>query len=115
MEAGFLEELTAASWLDMAHSLHGGAVALIFDVTTSTSILAQSRQGFWDMGHVSRSLSCTYLRPAPEGSTVYVESKVVHLGKRMGMTTGTMRIGSRDGKAAYTCEHSKVNMAVSSL
>jgi len=61
------------------------------------------------------TVSCTYLRPAPEGSTVYVESKVVHLGKRMGMTTGTMRIGSRDGKAAYTCEHSKVNMAVSSL
>lgn len=58
-------------------------------------------------GHVSRTLNCTYLRPAPVGTKVFVESRVVHLGKRLAQTTGVMRIGSVDGKIAYTCEHGK--------
>ncbi|KAJ6197015.1 beta-xylosidase [Bipolaris maydis] len=37
-------------------------------------------------------VNCTYLRPAPVGSTIFVESWVVHLGKRMGLTMGTMRL-----------------------
>ncbi|KAF2131968.1 glycoside hydrolase family 43 protein [Dothidotthia symphoricarpi CBS 119687] len=86
----------------MGGNLHGGAVALIFDITTSTTIAACSREGFWDTGHVSRNLNCTYLRPAPEGATVFVESRVVHLGKRMGLTTGVMRLGSMEGKVCYT-------------
>ncbi|KAF2856551.1 hypothetical protein T440DRAFT_549922 [Plenodomus tracheiphilus IPT5] len=96
-------------------SLHGGAVALIFDLTTSLSIVAQSRKGFWDGGHVSRTLNCTFLRPAPEGTKIFVESKVVHLGKRMAQTTGTMKLGSKDGKVAYTCEHGKANAGAASL
>ncbi|OAL57058.1 Thioesterase/thiol ester dehydrase-isomerase [Pyrenochaeta sp. DS3sAY3a] len=100
---------------NMTGNLHGGAVALIFDITTSTAISACSKEGFWDTGHVSRSLNCTYLRPAPEGSTVYVESWVVHLGKRMGSTMGVMRVGAPDGKICYTCEHGKASVGSSSL
>ncbi|KAF1838495.1 hypothetical protein BDW02DRAFT_488826, partial [Decorospora gaudefroyi] len=99
---------------NMAGTLHGGAVALIFDITTSTTITACSHDDFWDTGHVSRN-RCTYLRPAPEGAKVFVESWVVHLGKRMGQTMGIMRLGSADGKACYSCEHGKVSLGGSSL
>ncbi|KAH7563090.1 hypothetical protein BM1_00137 [Bipolaris maydis] len=36
-------------------NLHGGAVALIFDITTSLTILPCGREGFWDGGNVSRN------------------------------------------------------------
>ncbi|KAF2462594.1 Thioesterase/thiol ester dehydrase-isomerase [Lindgomyces ingoldianus] len=99
--------LTIPSTLcNMSGTLHGGAVALIFDICTSVSISAVARPGFWDAGHVSRTLNCTYLRPAKEGETVLVESEVVHLGKRMGVVKGTIR-GVDDGKVYYTCEHGK--------
>jgi acyl-coenzyme A thioesterase 13 len=119
---------------NMGGNLHGGAVALIFDICTSTAITAVSRDGFWDtgthlhsiqaeveastddrIGHVSRNLNCTYLRPAPEGAKVYVISEVVHLGKRQGLTKGEIRMESEDGKIAYTCEHGKAAVGSSSL
>jgi uncharacterized protein (TIGR00369 family) len=89
----------------MSGNLHGGAVALIFDICTSTAINAVSREGFWDTGHVSRTLNCTYLRPAPEGAKIFVECEVVHLGKRMALTKGVIK--TEDGKVCYTCEHGK--------
>jgi acyl-coenzyme A thioesterase 13 len=46
---------------------------------------------------------------------VFVESWVVHLGKRMGLTMGTMRLDSVDGKVMYTCEHGKAAVGGSSL
>jgi acyl-coenzyme A thioesterase 13 len=98
---------------NMNGSLHGGAVALIFDICTSTAISACSKEGFWDTGHVSRTLNCTYLRPAPLGAKVTVESQVVHLGRRLGMTTGVIK--TEDGKVCYTCEHGKAAVGGASL
>jgi acyl-coenzyme A thioesterase PaaI-like protein len=43
------------SSLDMGNNLHGGAVALLFDITTSMAIQVCTREGFWDTGHVSRN------------------------------------------------------------
>ncbi|KAF2867931.1 HotDog domain-containing protein, partial [Massariosphaeria phaeospora] len=87
-------------------TLHGGAVALIYDVCTSMALELCSEDGFWDTGHVSRTLNCTYLRPAREGATLTVESEVVNLGRRMAMLKGVMR--GEDGKICSTCEHGKV-------
>ncbi|KAF2704059.1 Thioesterase/thiol ester dehydrase-isomerase [Pleomassaria siparia CBS 279.74] len=98
---------------NMTGNLHGGAVALIFDICTSTAISACSKEGFWDTGHVSRTLNCTYLRPAPQGAKVTVESQVVHLGRRLGMTTGVIK--TEDGKVCYTCEHGKAAVGGASL
>jgi acyl-coenzyme A thioesterase 13 len=97
----------------MSGNLHGGAVALIFDICTSTAISACSKEGFWDTGHVSRTLNCTYLRPAPLGAKVTVESQVVHLGRRLGMTTGVIK--TEDGKVCYTCEHGKAAIGGASM
>ncbi|EDU50279.1 beta-xylosidase [Pyrenophora tritici-repentis Pt-1C-BFP] len=41
-------------------------------------------------------VNVTFLRPAPKGTKVFVESWVTHLGKRMGQTRGEMRL--EDGK-----------------
>jgi len=90
-------------------NLHGGAVALIFDICTSMTVGAVAREGFWDSGHVSRTLNCTYLRPAPEGTTILVESEIVHLGKSLGQMKGVMR-RKDDGAICYTCEHGKAKV-----
>ncbi|KAF2671340.1 hypothetical protein BT63DRAFT_423551 [Microthyrium microscopicum] len=90
-------------------NLHGGAVALIFDLLTSLTVGVCAREGFWDSGHVSRNLNCTYIRPAPEGSEVLVESDVIHLGKTMCVLSGVMRMKDT-GKICYVCEHGKVKV-----
>ncbi len=81
-------------------------MALAFDLATSLTISPLAREDFWDTGHVSRTLNCTYLRPAPEGSELFVESEVVHLGKRLGMLRGIMK-DKKSGKVCYVCEHGK--------
>jgi acyl-coenzyme A thioesterase 13 len=101
------------SLCNMVGTLHGGAVALIFDICTTTAIMAGAKEGFWDTGHVSRTLNCTYLRPAAEGQKVWVESEVVHLGRKLAMTRGLIR--TEDGKVCYTCEHGKAAVGGSSL
>jgi acyl-coenzyme A thioesterase 13 len=98
-------------------NLHGGAVALIFDTCTSMTCTAVSREGFWDAGHVSRSLNCQYLRPAPVGTTVVVESWLVQMGRNLGTMRAEMRLPDElkdgileKGKVCYTCVHDKVQV-----
>jgi acyl-coenzyme A thioesterase 13 len=117
---------------NMAGSLHGGAVALIFDICTSTAIMPCSSNGFWDTGNVSRTLNCTYLRPVTEGQRIWVDSWVVHLGKKMGVIKGEIRNEAGKlanashncerielmhylGKVCYLCEHNKAVVGSSSL
>lgn len=82
----------------MTNFLHGGAVALIFDICTTTVLAACAKEGFWDAGHVSRTLNCTFLRPIPEGQKILVRSEVVHLGKRLATLRGS--IINEDGESA---------------
>jgi acyl-coenzyme A thioesterase 13 len=102
------------SYCNLSGNLHGGSVATVFDVCTSLTIFGAAREGFWDVSHVSRTLNTTYLRPAPEGIVLLVESETVHLGKSMGMIKSVMKRKS-DGAVCYTCEHGKVSIGDSKL
>ncbi|KAF1815109.1 hypothetical protein P152DRAFT_391320, partial [Eremomyces bilateralis CBS 781.70] len=90
-------------------NLHGGAVALVFDMCTSATVAPVAKENFWDTGHVSRTLNYTYIRPASEGSVLLVESEIVHLGKSMGMVRGVMR-RKDNGLVCYTCEHGEARV-----
>ncbi|TGZ81532.1 Thioesterase/thiol ester dehydrase-isomerase [Ascodesmis nigricans] len=87
-------------------NLHGGAAALIFDVTTTCAVVPLSKPGFWENAGVTRSLNCSYLRPLPEGSVVTVEARVVQVGRRLVSVVGVMR--GEGGEVAVMCEHTKM-------
>src|ERR1700761_6654891 len=44
-------------------NLHGGASATLLDYLTSTALVTIAREGFLDDGHVSRTITMSYLRP----------------------------------------------------
>ena len=52
-------------WAQMLGNVHGGAQATIYDVCTSVLMAAIARPGFWVFLGVSRTLSVTYMSPAP--------------------------------------------------
>jgi len=87
------------------NNLHGGAAATLLDSLTSTALLTIARPGFLDGGHVSRTLTTTYLRPVPSGMKCIVECWVVAAGKRTANVRGEIR--SLDGKICVSCVHDK--------
>lgn len=94
-------------------NLHGGCAATLLDSLTSTALLTIAKPGFLDGGHVSRTLSCTYLRPVPMGAECVVECWVVAAGRRTACVRGEIRLkdpGSNDGedKVCVECVHDKV-------
>ncbi|KAI9704698.1 MAG: hypothetical protein M1820_005446 [Bogoriella megaspora] len=94
-------------YANFSDNLHGGAAATIFDILTSVAIATVARPGYWDFGdHVSRSISVSYLRPAPAGETVRVRCQVMSLGKTMAMIRAELR-SKESGKVYCTMEHHK--------
>lgn len=91
------------------NNLHGGCTSTIFDVCTTTALAPIAKPGFWAFAGVSRTLNVTYLRPAPEGTKLIIESEVVHAGKRLCALKGVMKRES-DGAVIAICEHGKASI-----
>lgn len=90
-------------------TLHGGASSMIFDICTSLTLMAIGKKDVWINGGVSRVLTVNYLRPAPLGEELELETEVVAAGKTMALLRAVMK-RARDGAAVCTCEHSKVTV-----
>ncbi|KIX07991.1 uncharacterized protein Z518_02645 [Rhinocladiella mackenziei CBS 650.93] len=85
-------------------NLHGGAAATLLDNLTSTALLTIAKPGFLDGGHVSRTITMSYLRPVPMGSKVTIDCEVQAAGKNTANILGKIYL---DGKLCVTCVHDK--------
>lgn len=89
-------------------NLHGGAAATIMDNLTSTALITIMKDGFLDGGHVSRTITMSYLRPVPDGSRVRVECEVQSAGRNTANVEGRLYVND---KLAVTCVHDKAVFA----
>ncbi|TFK77547.1 hypothetical protein BDN72DRAFT_852604 [Pluteus cervinus] len=100
--------------------MHGSAMALVFDICSSASMVAISRPGYWAIDHrrdkegdaqfvgVSRNLNVTAIRPAVVGSTVIVQVRPMHVGARNALLECEMK--EKDtGKLVSYGTHDMVN------
>lgn len=90
-------------------SIHGGAVALVYDMCTTMCAAPLARKGFWEFGGVSRNLSITYLRPAKPDMDIMVTCEVLHMGTRLATIRGEM-IDRSTGSLLSTAEHNKASV-----
>lgn len=86
-------------------NLHGGAAATLLDNLTSTALMTIAKPGFLDGGHVSRTITMSYLRPVPQGSHVTVDCEVQAAGRNTANIVGKVYL---NGKLCVTCVHDKV-------
>ena len=80
---------------------------MMYDICTSLTLMAIGQPGFWINGGVSRVLTVNYLRPAPEGTELEMETEVTAAGKQLAMLRGVIRRADT-GAPVSTCEHNKV-------
>ena len=97
---------TGSEVCNKARNLHGGAAATLLDNLTSTALVTIAKKGFLDEGHVSRTITMSYLRPVPMGSIVTVDCEVAAAGKNTANVVG--KIYNEAGKLCVTCVHDKV-------
>jgi acyl-coenzyme A thioesterase 13 len=90
-------------------NMHGGAVALVFDMATTMCAAPLARRDFWWFGGVSRNLSVTYMRPARNGMTVEINCEVLQMGERLATIRGEFR-DKASGKVLCVCEHNKASI-----
>lgn len=90
-------------------SIHGGAVALIYDMCTTMCTAPLAKKGFWQFGGVSRNLSVTFMRPATLDMDIVVECEVLQMGARLATIRGQMRDRST-GNLLSVAEHNKASV-----
>ncbi|KAK5258499.1 hypothetical protein LTR20_005093 [Exophiala xenobiotica] len=76
-------------------NLHGGAAATLLDNLTSTALMTIARPGFLDGGHVSRTITMSYLRPVPKGSHVTVDCEVQAAGRNTANIVGKVYLNGK--------------------
>jgi len=74
-------EICTVSGPDQPKTIHGGAVMSLADVAGAFGAFANLPEGA--NGTTTSESKTNFLRPAPEGSTVYAVSKPIKLGKRL--------------------------------
>ncbi|OQV06033.1 hypothetical protein CLAIMM_10674 [Cladophialophora immunda] len=90
-------------------NMHGGAVAMIYDMCTTMCAAPLAKEDFWVFGGVSRTLSITYLRPVREAMDLQIECEVLQQGSRLATIRGQMRDKS-DGSLLSVAEHNKASI-----
>ena len=79
-------------------------------MSTTSALGPLARPGFWDfLGGVTRSLTISYLRGIPKGSTVILDARVEQAGRTMAYIYGTCK-DKETGATLATCVHHKVGV-----
>jgi acyl-coenzyme A thioesterase 13 len=100
-------------WSNRMGNMHGGAIALVFDMCTTMCAAPMAREDFWWFGGVSRNLSVTYLRPVRMGMIVEIHCEVLQMGKRLATIRGELREkvdAPGRGNVLCVCEHNKASL-----
>ena len=104
-------ELTIESkHCNSANNLHGGCSATILDCLTSTTLVTMARPGYLENGHVSRTITMSYLRPVPNGTKVKIDCQFIAAGRTTANVQG--QIKTMDGKVCVTCVHDKALLPI---
>lgn len=90
-------------------NMHGGAVAMIYDMCTTMCAAPLARNDFWVFGGVSRTLSITYLRPVRGSMELLIECEILQQGRRLTTIRGQMKDKS-DGSLLSVAEHNKASI-----
>lgn len=78
------EMAVTAAFTNRMGNMHGGAIALVYDMCTTMAAAPVARKDFWWFGGVSRTLNVTFMRPVKLGMRIVIESEVLQIGSRLG-------------------------------
>lgn len=96
-------------WSNRMGNMHGGAVALVFDMCTTMCAAPLAREGFWVFGGVSRNLSVTCFGPVRMGGRLRCIARCCRWGGGWIRFGGEMR-EKETGVVLCVCEHNKASL-----
>ncbi|KIX05345.1 uncharacterized protein Z518_06217 [Rhinocladiella mackenziei CBS 650.93] len=90
-------------------NMHGGAIAMIYDMCTTMTAAPLARRDFWIFGGVSRTLGITFLRPVRADMELLIECEVLQQGERLATIRGQMK-DKKSGRLLSVAEHNKASI-----